>query len=577
MKKLLWGVAALLVLGLGWVWLQRGTGEHATGADADALLAYIPADTPYVMATLEPMPAEASAHAWEQSRAFIEAYRELFRDMRGKLDTAGDPDAARLTGFIDSLEQEFAGKTPAEAIAHLGFAPGGLGALYGVGLAPVVRVQLGDPEKLRGFIQRMQAAAGVELEVGQIDQHSYWTSPSVDVPVQMLMAIIDRQLILGIAPKAAEPGVLRLLLGLDRPASSMADGDALQQHAKSAGLLPYFSGYLDSSRLLDAWQKSGDPVHAAFRDALKIAAPEAPDPACLADWRRMTEAWPGISMGYTRYDVDGNTLVAILRSHPDIANQLTKLRAPMPGAGLADDTAMMDFGLSLSLNQLPAVVTALSGLITSQPFACAQLADWNKLAGEARTGINNPALFAAAPVFSGLHLFVDELTIAPGMQEPSGSGVLVLGSDNPDALLGMLRSVAPPFANFDFGQPGEVVALPALPGVPANLPLYASRGDKLIGLAFGEASKASLPSRMRASAEHQPLLQVGVSNRLYEAIADAMEQIAPTLPEGESREQLLLQARLMRMSYAKMFKDSQFSLELSARGIEWRQVTTHDR
>lgn len=577
MKKVLWVVATLLLLGLGWFWLQRGVGELATDAGADALLDFIPADTPYVMATLEPMPADASAQAWAQSRAFLQAYREMFREMRGKLDAAGDPDAARVTDFIDSLEQEFADKTPAEAIAHLGFAPGGLGALYGVGLVPVVRVQLSEPDSLRGFIERMQQAAGVKLEVGQIDQHSYWISPTAEVPVQMLMAIIDRQLILSVAPRAAEPGVLRALLGLERPASSMADSDALQQHAKSAGLLPYFSGYLDSSRLLDAWLKAGDPVHAAFRDALKIAEAEAPEPACMADWRRLTKAWPGISMGYTRYDADGNTLVAVLRSHPDIASQLVKLRAPMPGAGLADDTAMMDLGVSLSLNQLPTVATALATSITSQPFGCAAFAGLNQSADEAKTGINNPAVYAAAPVFSGLHLFVDELQIAPDMQEPTGSGVLVLGSDNPDALLGMLRNAAPPFANFDFGQPGEVVALPALPGVPANLPLYASRSDKLIGLAFGESAKASLPARMRTSAEHQPLLQVGVSSRLYEAIADAMEQFAPTLPEGESREELLLQARLMRMSYAKLFKSMQFSLEVTERGIEWRQTTVHER
>ena len=576
MKKLLALVLVLVVAGLAWALYQRGAAPGAHGPEGSAaardLLTYIPADAPFAIASLQPAPKAVVEQTMAASAGIVEAYRQGFLDVRKKIaaQDGDNPETQRALAMFDALEQEFAGKTPQQIAEHLGLSLQSRSAFYGLGLLPVLRIQLGDMEKMRGFVERMQALAGSELVERPVGDEHYWTLPQPDLKVQPALALIDGQLILTALPADADDATARRILGIDRPARSMADDNRLQRLADEMHYTPYAVGFVDSLALIDAFTRDDDAVKASFLKALEVEAPEL-DATCLAEARRIAGAWPRISLGLTQFDLQGSSALTVVHTDPAIAAELKKLRAPMPGGPGREAGTVFDFGLSLALNQLPAVVTALANQISAQPFACEAFAGLNTSAEQAKLGINQPMLFAAAPVFSGLRVAIDAFELDPATMQPTMTGTTLIASDHPDSLIGMARSAIPQLADVQLGAAGEVVALPAMPGAQPGQTVHAARGEKLIGLAVGDAAADTLPQRLKSDPGYQPLLHVAAGSRIYEVIADGIDQVVEAMPEGEERDELALQATLMRASYAKTFKGSAFRMELTDRGIEFIQ------
>ena len=169
MKKLLALVLVVVVAGLAKALYQRGAAPGAHGPEGSAaardLLTYIPADAPFAIASLQPAPKAVVEQTMAASAGIVEAYRQGFLDVRKKIaaQDGDNPETQRALAMFDALEQEFAGKTPQQIAEHLGLSLQSRSAFYGLGLLPVLRIQLGDMEKMRGFVERMQALAGSEL------------------------------------------------------------------------------------------------------------------------------------------------------------------------------------------------------------------------------------------------------------------------------------------------------------------------------------------------------------------------------------------------------------------------------
>lgn len=578
MNKLLAALALILLAVAGWFLFGRQDGPWLTGgavkvsAEGSALLDYIPADTPYVLAGLQPVPEAVAEAMWAQAEASVAVWPQLLTGMRSDLAREGSEGAEATLKLLDALEAEFRGKSLPDVIDHLGLPRTGVGAVYGIGPLPVARIALTDATRIEGLIERLQAAGGFELERRELGAARYWTLPAdaMAPPLRPLLALIDNQLVISLHPAEGSDALLRQLLGLDKPAQSQADSGDLAQRATELGFLPYAVGFVDSLRLFDQLTDPDHPSTTVLRAALKAPLPEL-DATCRSELRAMAARFPGLSIGLTRFDADGNTVRSIFHTDADIAAELLKLRAPMPGGDFAQDEALLSLGMALSLKELPGVVSRLAARVTEAPYACAELAPLNAAAAEAGKGINNPAVFAAAPVLNGLRLSIDRLSLPQGPLAPDASGSLLIGSDNPASLIGLARSFVPELASLQVPADGTPVPLPALPNAPPDLPAIevAMSGD-VLGLATAD-SAASLGQRLRRDAGYQPLFAGQVRPALYELIADFMEFSANGLA-GSEREQMLLQARLMRETYARTFTQSVFSVEFSERGVEMVQA-----
>ncbi|MFQ5610351.1 MAG: hypothetical protein ACE5F8_08810, partial [Woeseiaceae bacterium] len=113
--------------------------------NADGILGYVPADTPYVFAFAEPLPDDVldvlEPKADEMMRGYQVFLREILRPMLTEND--GDKSAdemQRMSAVADELLSLFS----VQGMRDAGIDRDSRFVLFGHGLIPVARVQLGD-------------------------------------------------------------------------------------------------------------------------------------------------------------------------------------------------------------------------------------------------------------------------------------------------------------------------------------------------------------------------------------------------------------------------------------------------
>src|SRR5690606_27969209 len=160
-------------------------------------------------------------------------------------DKAGADKARRvIKGVLDELRVL---DTPDKWRA-VGLAPEAHMAMYGIGLLPVMRVELSDADAFRALVARLEEKAGSKLATARIGEQAIWTFGTDEIGG--VMAVQGSHLVLGLVPTGAEDALKRRVLGIDRPAKSMADNGALADFNKARGYLPHGSGWIDTRRIV---------------------------------------------------------------------------------------------------------------------------------------------------------------------------------------------------------------------------------------------------------------------------------------------------------------------------------------
>src|SRR5690606_27961953 len=135
-----------------------------------------------------------------------------------------------------------------EKWAELGVRQDARVAFYGVGILPVLRMELGNVDAFRATIARIEQKAGAKMPVTRFGEMEAWIFGDKDV--QAVMAIEGGHLVLAMMPAKADESMQRRVLGLDRPRESLAGSDALAAFNTARGYLPYGSGWVDTRRLV---------------------------------------------------------------------------------------------------------------------------------------------------------------------------------------------------------------------------------------------------------------------------------------------------------------------------------------
>jgi hypothetical protein len=474
--------------------------------------------------------------------------------------------------LLDALADEIDGKTARDAMAVLGLSPQSRMAVYGLGLVPVLRWELADVEAFRAFVARMEQTSGQVLAAGSVGEQPYWRLPIPDAPLEGIAAVVGSHLVLTVAPTTAEPAALEALLGLRAPDPSVLDTDTPAALADTFGYHPSFVGFFDSGRFVTALTSAPTPLEQSFLAALDTSKPEYSE-VCREELKQLALAWPRASVGYTALDASHMGMRAVLETSPEIATDLMTLRAPMPALDAVGAGTLFNFGMSLNLDALPALVNKRTAAMASAPYACESLAWLNTGAASARTGINNPALYAAAPVFRGFHAILETLELGPDMEPDALAGALVIGSANPQSLLAMAAMAVPQVSTLDLKPDGSVkpLDLDAVPNLPVRVPAWISMTPQMLGLGFGAGADARLPDYMQSDADRQPLLVLGYSGRLYQIIGETMQRAAAELPDPAARAEMEQQAVLMRDVYAAWIERADMRIEFTEHGIEMLQ------
>jgi hypothetical protein len=469
--------------------------------DKDAPLAFVPADTPYVVANLDVLDDGTRQALLAQANAQLPSQLAQMDAAADRL-AEKDPDAARL---LRALRAEFNGKTVEGFAQSAGLDLKGYSAFYGLGLAPVMRFQLSDPAAFEAFIGRLETAYGKKLEVATEGKQSYRKYVSAESGTELILATVDKQAVAALLPANPPQALLREALGLDRPQKNMQDDGHLADVAKARGYKDWLVGELDLTRALPLALGGKDPLAEAVRKAhaqaesAKTGEPVANQllvpPACGSEAARIAARVPSISFGYTGLDAkhqDGRVDIALA---DDISKAFAGLKVELPGLG-DTGTAPFDLSLALPVSALRTFWLAQAEAVSAKPFTCPALTDLNE--GFAKLG---PAMQKAAiPPFGdllGVRLALDSLTANPNSSLPTFSGRLVLATSNPSGLLAMGQMMVPALAQLKPTSDGKPVALPAQMTGMLGQAGWVAMGEKALALGVGAGEEAKLADTLK--------------------------------------------------------------------------------
>jgi len=449
------------------------------------LLSHVPADTPYVFALLEP-PSDA-----------------LRKKMFGNLDTlvlpalkesASVPLDKRLElpatkrallGIMDAMR----GTDPTQWWENLGLAKNGRSVMYGMGVWPVVRVEVSDPAKLRGIIaDAVKTLAMPELQQKDNAGVPYWIASKFGVSV--LVSVTDREVVAAVLPSPSIATTVPAVLGAKPLDHNLRDSGEIADVMAHYHFTPSTIGLIDSRRVIAALERRDDLSTSSVFTA----------PACHADYERMAAALSRIVVGYRQLDAQGFSGVAAFETSPEIAKQLASLHTAMPAAP-DPHHALLSFVAAADVDAGLAMVRGWLQNLADHPFACEQLAAVKMVVA----GALNETKDLIPTEMKGLHgaeLVIEDASESP----PGGAGYALVAGDQIAIALGQaIKKLPIGLTVAPDGQPVELpVGMLGMPGLSsAHIAMHTSRA----AVAVGPQSKAEVTAALAApNAAHSPLM-----------------------------------------------------------------------
>jgi hypothetical protein len=467
----------------------------------NAPLAFVPADTPYVFANLDPL-GDATykllvERADKELPGSLITWRLLANDLAEKDPHVGD----LMNAFIKELD----GKHLSAIAQNLGLRLNGHSAVYGLGLSPVARFEISDASAFEAFLVRMEAAYGKPLETAKVGDVSYRRYVSQNTGMALVVGTVNGQAVLAVLAADVSESQLRLAFGLDRPAKSLQDDGRLQQLAKTKGYKDWLVGQVDIAQLLPLAASGTDPLYKSVSTAWmraqtdegdrgKATAYQVPE-QCQSEIKRMAARLPAISLGYTRLDDKHQDMRIDVRLADDITKAFSGLSIDMPGLGAPGD-APLDVTIGVPIDAVRTFWQAQADAVAAAPLKCEMFTNLNQGFATVGEAVAKTAI-SPANEFLGVRFALDKIDLKGKDETPDVVGRVVLGTKNPEGLFAMAKMVNSELAKLEVKTDGKAVAIPAdaipTPLLPmAFLKAWVAMGPKALGVAIGTGQDKTL-------------------------------------------------------------------------------------
>lgn len=530
-------------------------------------LAFVPADSPYVLANIEPTPLDVTKKWSEHMHQYWSVVFDMYDKMLDQIASKHDAQSSRAVKIAHVLLGEIRSHDSWDKLRTIGLKPDAHFALYGFGMVPVLRYELGDAAAFKNEIAHIEQLAGETMPEATLGKQSYWKLTAGKVEV--MLAIEGNQFVATFAPVGASDTLKQSLLGLTRPSQSLVDSGGLETLAKKYRYAPYGEGYIDFTRLVDRFTKA--PTGNDLEIAKLLGLPTTgTDAVCQGEYAQIAQKMPRLAFGIEEMTPARVRFGMQMEMDPALARELMQALIAAPGTGAAAE-GVVDMSVALPLLKFKDFWIARADAVAAKPFACDKLKGLNSGFAQmkAKLGVTIPPPLSD---LTGVRVVLDSLQLkADG--KPDMSGRALFASNNPGAALAMAQLTVPALKDFKLAPDGKAVALPA--GIaPAGVPpLYAAMSDKAIAIGAGTGEDARLKPLLDAPAANQPVfLRIHGTGKIYDLLAEFMNQAISKLPaNADKAAQLQAQTKLFKM-YATWIRSFDMTMSANAGGIAFEET-----
>lgn len=532
--------------------------------DTSGLLRYVPADTPYVFGTVAPPPDEFMDAMEPKVDRLLAAYSEILRVVASEAQ-AGDGEDSEEAKQIGAVVDELRSLMSLEGLREAGVTRDSTVVLYGNGLLPVLRVTLSDASLFDDAISRIEAKAGEQLPLAEVDGNPYRYVE--DEGVRVVIATIGDEFVLTVAPESLDDAALASLLGLTLPAQSIADSGKLRDIANEYGYLHEYVGLVDTVRLADTFIDEPEGLDALLLDVMDYDAGTLDD-VCKAELRSLAEIAPRVVAGYEEVSPEVIRSTTVVELRDDIAGEFTGFVASVPGLGRIYD-GLFSLGMSLNAEAIRAFFDTHVAALREDPWECEHLADLQ----DGLFAASDKAL--AQPVPPVLYDFHGFLAVVEDMQgfdlarkqaPESIDASFLLAIDNAQGLLAMGQAMIPQLAEMTIEPDGKAHRF-ELPEEESGVEsAWVALTDSAIAVSVSEDGETVLPAMLQAEgATPSPFMSVGLDGaRYYALLGEAMREDDDEEMSEEMREAV---ADVISVA-AEFYERLQVDVTFTKRGIE---------
>ena len=458
-----------------------------------------------------------------------------------------------------------------EGLRSVGIERDSTAVLYGAGLLPVLRMTLSDGALFDAAISRIEEKTQGSMTVATIDGQSYRYAG--DDEGRLIIAVIENEFVVSLVPTNLSDDVLKSVLGLTLPSSSMADSGELHKIIDDNGYLSHSIGLIDFERIVATFIDDQTGVNQELLTLAEYDRSELDD-VCKAEIREMSTIAPRIVTGYTEMSVDQFVSNTIFELRPDIAAEVATLTAPVPGLG-NNQGGLFAIGMSIDLLALREFYEARLDAIEANPHECDLFADLQAGVAQGRESLNQPI----PPIVYGFKGFLAVIEDIRGMDlannmRPTGADIRVLvTTDNAAGLLAMGAMFSPEIAGLDIKPNGEPVKFESeqLAGVVDAV--YVAMTDTALALSIGEGVEARLGDMISAAVnEPNPFMSMEMdAARYYDFIAQTMqmEKDGDDDEEDEAAAEFKAAVGETMVVVGDMFSRMSFQVYFTEHGVEF--------
>lgn len=466
-----------------------------------SLLSHVPADTPYVMANLRPIPEDVlDANFRRMEPVMAEMQQQL-----STLKTGLESDDSSVTGedltdhLLLALLNELDGKLNRAGLESLGWDLQSTSVIYGAGAFPVARFGLSDAATLRATLLRVMENAGVNATEHELQGISYWrmTAPdTTEVPVGIYVSILPDHLAVSMYPAEFEAEFLPTFLGLETPDSNASE--LLAGLNTRHGFTPYGTAYLDLHGLADEFMDPGTAMARVMKSSGEFD-PASLSEQCITETHGIIDNAPVMTFGFTEMTVDAVGYRFLVETASPLAAQLQELVAEIPAArALSDRIAELAFGMKVGA--VRDFLRQKAQAVVDDPFQCEHFAEMNQHAEEALVKLDQP-IPPFVNNFRGFRLSLKDLVLDPGTSIPTDvRGHLAVHVDQPEMFVGMAQMFLPDLSELTIAPGEPPVRIPDSMVSIQGIVAYAAMSYEAIGMSLGEGEEVSLPEFLDAGA-----------------------------------------------------------------------------
>ena len=553
--------------------ISISTVSAASSNSAD-LLKYIPADTPYVIASTEPLPAALADKLEPTVDEVLKAYQRVLRHMMAEqlVEMSAEEGGAEQAEQFRGLMEEVLGLMSIEGIRGAGIERESAFAFYGNGLMPVLRLELSDPALFDAAVSRIEERAGESLLVGEAKGISYKYANAEKI--NFIIATLDDQMVVTAVPASFDEGQVALALGAKTPRKNLKKSKTLRAIGKEYGFSEYLTGYVDTERLAGIFTGNTTDQDDEFFAATGEKPPAVTD-VCATEIMGMAAVAPRIVFGYTEVSSGQVESALIVELREDIAAGLATLPAAVPGLG-SDSGGFMSLGFGLNPMQLRNFYEARLDAIEADPYECDKFSKLQAGVAQGREALNTPL----PPVVYSFRGFVANIADIEGLDFSSGAAPesidasILIAVENAESLVMMAAMMDPQIAALNLLPDGKPVKLELAQLAEFAGDAFAALSTDALSISLGEGAETKSADMLVAdSAEPAPFMSMSMdAARYYSLLGEAMSQEPANDEEDQMPKAIRDAVRDVMILSGSMYERMSVDVQFTKRGVEISSV-----